>query len=686
MDDPNITIEEYIRLEEEKARRRGKVYNWETATYGKIWDNEDVHDLGSVETEFPSIVFNDTLTSEAELSCEPTVSSLNNNEIDFRIAFDESDDEDCTIIFDKNSFSYKIISVNDLKTDSKNDDDKVNMPLFPSPKPTLNFILNNVVEKANFKTDVKDMNDMKSDLFLHVFLELDNIGPLVEIIRYLHSCDQSQLAKAFNERPQDELPSNTVPNPREEVKFITTQSGMTLVGPSVPPPPHSSSSKEVERDLETTTNQIPEQNPHQPPILYPSRLNKDKLQDKSDIRIHKFLKMFKKLHFNICFAEALAHMPKCAKMLKDLLNNKEKLLELANTLLNENCFAVLLKKLPKKLRDPGKFLIPCDFNELEEFMVLDDLGKFMFSSEFIVVHYDVDPRVPLILGRPFLKTTRALVYVHGEELILRVEDEKLTFNVDSTLKYPHKHGNESINMIDIIDTTCKDHFHKVLKVYKLIHPLSGSPTPSSDPIVASLFPSFTSFGDSDSLLEESDAILALESIPHDIDNGIHDSKGDILFLEKLLEGEPFEAKKSEINPLIREPSDTFLMGSMEIKFNPLEDIDNLVPILRVFEKPLDSLDPISETFDMTVTNPLFDFDSEFTLNSGNPIFDIQNEESDESETEIIMEEVQIHSSQRTVQIPPPSHRVVDILGPRLFFPLSYNPGLIFLNKFPRFIR
>ncbi|GJT39410.1 hypothetical protein Tco_0939275, partial [Tanacetum coccineum] len=126
MDDPNITMEEYIRLEEEKARRRGKVYNWETATYGKIWDNEDVYDLGSVETEFPSIV----LTSEAALSCEPTVSSLNNDEIDFRISFDESDDEDCTIMFDKNSFSYKIIYVNDLKTDSENDDDKVNMPLY----------------------------------------------------------------------------------------------------------------------------------------------------------------------------------------------------------------------------------------------------------------------------------------------------------------------------------------------------------------------------------------------------------------------------------------------------------------------------------------------------------------------------------------------------------------------------
>ncbi|GKA99568.1 hypothetical protein Tco_0827562 [Tanacetum coccineum] len=139
MDDPNITMEEYIRLEEEKARRRGKVFNWETAKYGKIWYDEDVHDLRSVETEFPAIVFNDTLTSEATLSCEPTVSSLNDNEIDFRISFDESDDEDYTVIYDENSFSYKIISVNNLKTDFENDNDKVNMPSLPSPEPEVSY-------------------------------------------------------------------------------------------------------------------------------------------------------------------------------------------------------------------------------------------------------------------------------------------------------------------------------------------------------------------------------------------------------------------------------------------------------------------------------------------------------------------------------------------------------------------
>ncbi|GKE40524.1 hypothetical protein Tco_1463929 [Tanacetum coccineum] len=106
MDDPNITMEEYIRLEEEKARRH---------------------------------VFDDAFTSEVTLSCEPTVSPLNDNKINFRISFDESYDEDYTVIYDKNSFSYKIIYVNDLKTDLKNDNDKVNMPLFPSPKPTISY-------------------------------------------------------------------------------------------------------------------------------------------------------------------------------------------------------------------------------------------------------------------------------------------------------------------------------------------------------------------------------------------------------------------------------------------------------------------------------------------------------------------------------------------------------------------
>nr|GEV61200.1 hypothetical protein [Tanacetum cinerariifolium] len=140
MDDPNIIKEEYIMFEEEEAQKHGKVFNWETAKYGNIWYDEDVHDLRSIQTKFPAIVFNDNLTSDETLSCEPTVSSLNDNEINFRISFEESDDEDYTVVFDKKSFPYKIISTSNLKTDSENDNEKVNMPLFLSPEPSVSCI------------------------------------------------------------------------------------------------------------------------------------------------------------------------------------------------------------------------------------------------------------------------------------------------------------------------------------------------------------------------------------------------------------------------------------------------------------------------------------------------------------------------------------------------------------------
>ncbi|GJW15066.1 reverse transcriptase domain-containing protein [Tanacetum coccineum] len=166
------------------------------------------------------------------------------------------------------------------------------------------------------------------------------------------------------------------------------------------------------------------------------------------------------------------------------------------------------------------------------------VGKFTFPADFVVVDYDVDPRVPLILGRPFLRTAHALVDVHGEELTLRVGDEKLVFNVESTSKYRRKHGDESINKIDILDITCEDHFHEVLNVQKSISPMSGSPTHSSDLVVASLFPSLTPFGDIDFILEEIDTFLASDdSTSPDVDYGTFDPKGDIRLIEELLNNE-----------------------------------------------------------------------------------------------------------------------------------------------------
>ncbi|GKA89845.1 hypothetical protein Tco_0811657 [Tanacetum coccineum] len=133
-------MEEYIKLEEEKARRRGRVFNWQTATYGKIRVNDDLYDLRSVETEFPAIVIDDAFELQDALPYKSQVCTPVNDEIDFRISFDESDDEDYTIIYDKNSFSYKMIFVNNLKMDSENDNEKV-MPSIPSPEPAIYMAL-----------------------------------------------------------------------------------------------------------------------------------------------------------------------------------------------------------------------------------------------------------------------------------------------------------------------------------------------------------------------------------------------------------------------------------------------------------------------------------------------------------------------------------------------------------------
>ncbi|GJZ79766.1 hypothetical protein Tco_0644603 [Tanacetum coccineum] len=150
MDDLNLTMEEYIRFKEEKAHKCGKVFNWKTATYGKIRVDDDLHNLSSVEAEFLAIVINDAVAPQDELQCKSQVSTPVNDEIDFRISFDESDNEDYIILFDKNSFSYKMIFVNDLKTDSENDYEKL-MPLIASPEHAISCF-----DDLDFFTDFKN--------------------------------------------------------------------------------------------------------------------------------------------------------------------------------------------------------------------------------------------------------------------------------------------------------------------------------------------------------------------------------------------------------------------------------------------------------------------------------------------------------------------------------------------------
>ncbi|GKA48597.1 reverse transcriptase domain-containing protein [Tanacetum coccineum] len=290
-----------------------------------------------------------------------------------------------------------------------------------------------------------------------------------------------------------------------------------------------------------------------PSIPYPLRANKQKLHEKDDNLASKFVEIFKELHFKLSFADALLHMPKFASMFKSLLNNKEKLFDLAKTLVNENCSAVILKKLPEKLGDPDKFLIPCDFLELVECLALADLdrsttspsgiakdvfvkvGKFHFPADFIVVDYVVDPRVPLILGRLFFRMTRALIDIYGEKLNLRVDDEAITFKVGQTSRYSYNDV-VLINRIDVIDVACEEYAQEVLGFSD--NSTSGNPTPSLDPILSTYSLSLTPFEEGDFILEEIKACLTNDSIPPGIVDDNFDPKGDLLLLEKLLNDDP----------------------------------------------------------------------------------------------------------------------------------------------------
>nr|GEY20087.1 reverse transcriptase domain-containing protein [Tanacetum cinerariifolium] len=290
------------------------------------------------------------------------------------------------------------------------------------------------------------------------------------------------------------IPSNTIPNPKGKAKAIMTRSGVSYKGPSIPPPGMEQEPTEATKDTE-----LPSTKDIQPPLVqvqekddeliekpsiviskakanlpYPLRFAKEKLREKDDILAAKFIEIFHDLHFELSFADAFVHMPKFAPMFKKLLNKKNKLIELTKTPLNENCSAVVLKKLPEILVDPGRFLILCDFLEFDNCLALADLGasinlmllsiwkklrlptlkdtklvleladrtiskptgvaenvfvklgKFYFPADFVVLYFIADLRVLLILRRPFLSTAHAIINVHEREIILRQDKQSLT--------------------------------------------------------------------------------------------------------------------------------------------------------------------------------------------------------------------------------------------------------------------
>nr|GEY11511.1 DNA-directed DNA polymerase [Tanacetum cinerariifolium] len=369
------------------------------------------------------------------------------------------------------------------------------------------------------------------------------------------------------------LSGNTITNPKQDLKGITTRCGVAYQGPTIPG--LSKVAKQVTEVSETVVAPVSAPMPNlKPSIPYPSRRDNKRRHDQANEQIEKFYEIFKDMSFKISFTDALILMPKFASTLKALIGN-------------EHCSAVILNKLPRKLRDPGKFLILCEFPEMDECLALADLGAsinlmplsvwkglslpeltptcmtleladrsvskpigiakdvsvkvgvFHFPTDFVVVDFEPDPLVPLILGRCFLKTGRALIDVHKGELTLRIGNEAITYNLDQTSRYPANYDQMTTNKINVTDEACEEYSQEVLGFSDVT--ASGSPTPSDDPIVSTTSPMLTPFGDSDFLLfEEADAFLSLEDDPDSpkLDPSFYDPEGDILFLEAILNSNP----------------------------------------------------------------------------------------------------------------------------------------------------
>nr|GEV82877.1 reverse transcriptase domain-containing protein [Tanacetum cinerariifolium] len=352
----------------------------------------------------------------------------------------------------------------------------------------------------------------------------DVVAATVRIIQFGHTYIGGATTYVMSLKP-----CNTIPNPRNEPKAITTRSGISYNGPPIPPP--------VEEKVPEATKdtELPSTENIQPPLVqvhekdkepidkpfvipktktnlpYPSRLAKEKLREKDDILAAKFMEIFRDLHFELSFANALVHMPKFAPMFKKLLNNKDKLIELTKTPLNENCSAVVLKKLSEKLGDPGRFLIPCDFLEFDNCLALADLEA---SINLMPLSIWKKLRLPTLNDTkmvPFLRTAHALIDVYEGEIILRYDEQSLTLKCGDTPSISYNNF-ESLNKVDLINATCEEYSQEVLGFSDVV--TSGNPTPYYDLIISKSSPTLTPFDESDFLLlKEADAFIAIDVEP-----------------------------------------------------------------------------------------------------------------------------------------------------------------------------
>ncbi|GJU65626.1 reverse transcriptase domain-containing protein, partial [Tanacetum coccineum] len=266
------------------------------------------------------------------------------------------------------------------------------------------------------------------------------------------------------------LPSNTVTNPKEDLKGITTRSGVAYQGPTVP----TTSSKEVERETEVIKDTVPPTNDGSTKDVQPT------------------------------VVQVQPHVPNS----EPVVFSMDECLDLADLGASINLMPLSVWKRISfpELTPTCMTLELADRSITKSIGITEDVsvkvGVFHFPADFVVVDFDADPRVPLILGRSFLKTGRALIDVYEGELTLQLGKEAVTFNLDQTS--------------------------------------SGNPTPYYDPIVSTSSLTLTPFRDSDFLLEEVDAFLALDDDPisPEVNDSYYDPEGDIILLEAYLNDDP----------------------------------------------------------------------------------------------------------------------------------------------------
>ncbi|GJT98838.1 reverse transcriptase domain-containing protein [Tanacetum coccineum] len=362
-------------------------------------------------------------------------------------------------------------------------------------------------------------------------------------------------------------------------------------------------------------------NSYQPKLPYPERI-KVREKDKPSAQQSRFMKLFKHLRLEIGLKDALIEMPKFNKWLSTLSRNKEKLEEIATTIVNAECSAIILNKVPEKLKDPRKFLIPCALQELDRTNALSDSGAsinllphsiykqlrlgalkptrmtlelanrsvthpmgiakdvivrvdgFTFLVDFVVVNFEPDPRVPIILGRPFLRTAKALIDLYEEKLTLRVGNDELVFYAEKSEKSKNKqfaHTSDNLeefaDELTLLDSFPPDNDDSILK--KDVHeenfqvysnPLfefddnfnSSNVNPLFNEMVEDVVNKKSNVSNSDEPvllntplsdkvecsdpevdIDEIDAFLSME-VSTNVEEGYYDSEGDVIFLESLL--------------------------------------------------------------------------------------------------------------------------------------------------------